>query len=188
MSRGQSPRALLTVVFGAAAVVAVSWATGAFLGFGGFAFAWVVHFAMMAGMSASMSALRPSPSGGWYQVRAWEPGLYRRLGVWPFMLLLRRIGWERANRKDRSYDGTRASLDAFELGTRRAELSHLILAVIGTALVLAAVVARAWTAVAWLSILNIVLHVYPVMLQRALRARLDRLQRALRRTPAPLPR
>ncbi|WP_328478016.1 hypothetical protein OHA21_26010 [Actinoplanes sp. NBC_00393] len=157
---------------GAAAVVAVTWAVGAFLGFNGFAAAWTVHFAMMAWMSALLDAAKPELRGDWFRVRAWEPGAYRRLGAWRYMRLLRAIGWERHNRR---LDGARSSLPAFELATRRSEAAHLVIGLIGLVLAAVAIGFRAWWAAGWLVFLDVVLHGYPVLLQRAVRFRLQRL-------------
>ncbi|MEU4422543.1 hypothetical protein AB0F81_18085 [Actinoplanes sp. NPDC024001] len=170
-------RAMIIGVGGAAAVVAVTWAVGAVTGFGSFATAWTVHFAMMAWMSGLLDAARPGLRGDWFRVRAWEPGVYRRAGVWWYMRLLRAVGWERLNRAGRRFDGTRESLPAFDLATRRSELAHLVLAAIGTVLVVVAVAFRSWGAAGWLAVLNVVLHCYPVLLQRAVRFRLQRLAR-----------
>ncbi|GAB7046184.1 hypothetical protein JCM9534A_13100 [Catenuloplanes indicus JCM 9534] len=51
-----------------------------------------------------------------------------------------------------------------------------MLAAAGTLLAVVAAIAGAWTAVAWRTALTAVLHVYPTILQRAIRARLTRLQ------------
>ncbi|MFI2271133.1 glycosyl-4,4'-diaponeurosporenoate acyltransferase CrtO family protein [Catenuloplanes sp. NPDC020197] len=114
-------------------------------------------------------------------------GLYRRLGAWSFMRLLRRIGWERAMRASRAFDGTRATLPAFDRDTRRSELAHTVLAGAGLLLAVVAAIAGAWTAVAWHAALTTVLHVYPTMLQRAMRARLARLRPAPDDVAAPPP-
>ena len=164
---------------GALAVAGAAWVTGAVFGFRGPAFAWVTHCALMAWMSAVMTVTRPALRGGWFQVRAGEPAVYRRLGVVLFLRLLRRIGWERAQRGTRSFDGTRSALTGLERDTRRSELAHLVLAAIGTVLVAVAVAFAAWDAAAWLLAVNILLHGYPVLLQRWVRARVTRIARSV---------
>ncbi len=172
----RKPYAVVIVVSGAAAVVGAAWATAAAVGFDSFAFAWVTHFVLMLWMSAASAVLRPRLDGPWYRVRSWEPQVYRRLGVWHFMRLLRTVGWERATRGSRAFDGTRSSLAGLDRDTRTSEFGHLVLAVVGAVLVMAAIALRAWPAVAWLSVLNVVLHGYPVLLQRAMRHRVDRIR------------
>jgi hypothetical protein len=164
---------------GAVAVVGVAGATGAALGFGSFAFAWVVHFVLMLWMSAALRALQPRLAGPWYRVRSWEPRWYRRVGVWQFMRLLRVVGWERAMRERRAFDGSRSSLAGLHRDTRMSECGHVVLFVVGALLVVVAVAVRAWSAVAWLSILNVLLHGYPVLLQRAMRHRVERIRQRM---------
>lgn len=77
------------------------------------------------------------------------------------------------------FDGRRASLAAYEQATREAEFSHLLLGGIGTGLVLAAAARRAWGAAGWLLGANLFFQVYPVLLQRTMRARVERLLRGL---------
>jgi hypothetical protein len=170
-------RTLVIGVGGAAAVAAVSGAVGAIAGFDGFPVAWTVHFAMMAWMSALLDAARPALRGGWFRVRAWEPRAYRLIGVHAYRSLLRIVGWDRLNRRSRPFDGTRASLPALDRATRVSELAHLILAAIGTVLVVVAVAFQAWQGAAWLLALNVLLHVYPVLLQRTVRHRVGRVLR-----------
>jgi hypothetical protein len=181
MGRAPAPQVVARVGLGAAAVVAVAWVAGAAFGVRGPSFAWITHFAMMAWISDALRVAGPRLRSDWFRVRGWEPSTYRRLGVFRYMRLLRLVGWERLLRAGRSFDGTRASLDAFERDTRLSELGHVILAVIGSAMVLVAAGYRAWDAFAWLLTANVVLHVYPALLQRAVRARIDRI-----RLPRPL--
>jgi hypothetical protein len=165
-------RAVLLVIAGAGAVVAVGWATGEVLGYRGPAFAWVVHFALMAWGAPSVAALWPDPRGRFLRVRRWEPAVYRRLGAGWYGRGLRAVGWERLMSAHRVFDGTRASLPALERQARRAEAAHTLLALVGWALVAVAAAFTAWDAVGWLTAANFVFHCYPIMLQRMLRARL----------------
>ncbi len=179
MTPGRKPYAVVIVLSGAAAVAGVAWAAGDALGLDSFAFAWVTHFLLMLWMSAILAALPPRLDGPWYRVRSWEPRWYRRLGVWHFMRLLRAVGWERAMRGRRAFDGTRASLAGLDRDTRGSECGHLVLAVVGVVLVMVVGAVRGWAAVTWLAVLTIVLHGYPVLLQRAMRHRVERLRRRL---------
>ncbi len=56
---------------------------------------------------------------------------------------------------------------------------HLVLPVVGVVLVMVVGGVRGWAAVTWLAVLTIVLHGYPVLLQRAMRHRVERLRRRL---------
>jgi hypothetical protein len=173
---GRKPYATVRVAAGAVAAAGVSAVTAAAFGFDTFVFAWVVQFALMGWMSSAVHLLRPRLDGPWFRVRSWEPAVYRRLGVWSFMRALRRLGWERAMRGSRAFDGTRASLDGLDRDTRTSEFGHLMLALAGTALMVAAAAVQAWSAFTWLAVLNVVLHGYPVLLQRAMRHRVGRVR------------
>ena len=55
------------------------------------------------------------------------------------------------------------------------EFAHVVLGAIGTGMVVVALAYHTWDAAAWLFAANVVLHAYPIMLQRVLRSRLHRL-------------
>ncbi|MGW4498279.1 glycosyl-4,4'-diaponeurosporenoate acyltransferase CrtO family protein [Micromonospora sp. NPDC004336] len=173
-------RARLVPLLGAVAVIGAGAATGALFGYG-FTFAWVVHFALMAWITGWMRQAQPALSGGYWRARPWEPALHRRLGVWWYARLLRRLGWERVVRGQRSFDGSRSGLAALARDTRRSEFAHLVLASIGLGLAGAALLSGARGAAGWLAVLTVLLHVYPVLLQRAVRARVERVATAAER-------
>ncbi len=158
---------------GALAVAGLAWACATALG-GGFAFAWVTHFLMMAWISGVLDAVQPRLDGAWFRVRPREPRVYRRLGVVAYRKALRRVGWDRLGGRH-VFDGTRASLAALDRQTRMSETGHLVVGAVGTAMVLVAAALQAWDAAAWLLAVNVVLHAYPVMLQRFTRSRVRRL-------------
>ncbi|GAA3767092.1 hypothetical protein [Micromonospora maritima] len=86
--------ARLILLLGPVAVAAVGAFTGEVLGYG-FAFAWVVHFALMAWIAAWMRRAQPRLSGRYWRPRPWESTLYRLLGVRVYAQALRRVGWDR---------------------------------------------------------------------------------------------
>lgn len=109
----------------------------------------------------------------WFRVRAWEAPIYRWLGVYAYMTLLRLVGWERLRKTAQGFDGTRASLAHYERRTREAEFSHVLLG--GLNLILLSPAARHPDTALWLLLTGLLFHVYPVMLQRTLRQRLQQL-------------
>jgi hypothetical protein len=165
----------LRLVLGAVGAAAVVGTAAAALGVRGPAFAWITHFVMMAWTSAVLEVVQPLLRSRWFHVRDREPLVYRRLGVLQYGAVLRRVGWERATSSGRSFDGTRSSLPDLERRTRMSEFAHVVLGVFGTGMVVVALACHAWDAAAWLFVANVVLHAYPIMLQRVLRARLHRL-------------
>ena len=176
--RGIAPhraRTAVVAVGGGIAVVGLAGAVDAAFGYGNFMFAWVLHFLLMGWMSAVVDTVQPRLRGSWFRVRDWEPVVHRRLGAWWYMRLLRLVGWERLTGRNSAFTGTRGSLAAFDRQTRLSEFAHFVIAVLVTAISVAAAAFGAWDAAAWMFSLNFVLHVYPVLLQRALRARIQRL-------------
>jgi hypothetical protein len=175
MAGPASTKYWLGLLLGLMVIALLSHLAGRWFGYGTFAWAWFVHFLLMIWMLAVEDVARLPYDGDWYRVRSWEPGLYRALGVFGFMRLLRLVGWERANRKAKKFDGTRASLPAYERATRSSEFNHAVLAVVGVWMTATALAFGAWDCAAWLLGVNVFLHVYPVMLQRTMRARVQRL-------------
>lgn len=120
-------------------------------------------------------ATRPVLLSDWFTVRRWEAPLYRRLGAYRYRDLLRAVGWERVRREAQGFKGNRATLSRYEHHTREAEYSHVLLGLLNLGLIgWLWRVGRTDTAL-WLGLTGIFFHVYPVMLQRALRSRLAKL-------------
>lgn len=87
------------------------------------------------------------------------------------------VGWERFRRQAQGFDGTRASLPHYEQATRRAEYTHVLLAALNLGLAASFWRGAQRDSAGWLLATGVFFHVYPVMLQRAVRARLGRLYR-----------
>nr|WP_244977121.1 hypothetical protein [Deinococcus humi] len=124
---------------------------------------------------ALLAVTRPPLRGAFFTVNGWEVCLYQRLGAPAFGTLLRRVGWERLRRDARGFSGTRASLARLDHATREAEYSHLLLALVCAGIALGALSLHAADTAGWLMLTAIPTHLYPVMLQRSLRWRLQRL-------------
>jgi len=146
-------------------------------------FAFNAHFVGMACAVYVDMLLVPRLDARWFEVSPREVRVYRALGALGFMRLLRAIGWERAMRIGQKFEMKRATLADYERATRHGENAHALLfvATLGGALGLAA--AGEVAGVLWLVAMGVVFHVYPVMLQRTQRARLQPLL-ARRAVPA----
>ncbi|GHF36679.1 hypothetical protein HNQ07_001293 [Deinococcus metalli] len=136
-----------------------------------------LHAGLMRWAVDALPALCPELRGGWFRVRDWEPRVYRRVGVYVYMRGLRVLGWEAFRRSAVGFAGRRAELARLERATREAETNHAVLGALGVTLAVLAARRRWWDAALWQLLLTALLHAYPVMLQRTLRARLARLQR-----------
>ncbi len=111
----------------------------------------------------------------WFRVPAGERAIHRMLGVPIFGWLLDRSGWDRIVGKSmRGFDGTRASLPSLE-GSLRGNVSahgacfaiHVLLAVF------ALFTKHPWRGALWMLLPGVVVHLYPVLLQRSIMLRLQ---------------
>lgn len=163
-------------------VLAITLAVGAgvvfferLTGFRSFLFAFELHFLLMFLAANVDKLLDPALDSPRFEVGPREVLLYRRLGVVGFMRFLQRIGWTAAMRNSKVFDGTRASLATYERATREGENAHGIIFCVVLAPIAWALLQGWWDAVFWLGSMSILFHVYPVMLQRTQRARLQAL-------------
>lgn len=160
------------VALGLALALGGAGVVGRVAGRGGPLYAVATHALLMRWGLYVLRAVPHRPPGGWFQVRPWEAPLYRRLGVLEYRRLLRWAGWERYRRGATGFTGRRDSLAAYAAASREAEFSHLLLAAIGAGLVGRALRRRAWREAGWLLACNVFFQVYPVLLQRTMRARI----------------
>ena len=110
----------------------------------------------------------------WYRVPAGERVLHRLLGVEIFGWRLDRSGWNRRLAEPmRGFEGTRAGLSSLEQSVRGAASAHGTSFAIHVLLAAAALfTGRPWGAL-WILLPGVVLHLYPVLLQRSLMLRLQ---------------
>ncbi len=164
----------MLAAFAATAVtVGVLVAAWIVIGPTGLTFAWITHFTLMFWVVLVAEA-RASPLGGrWFRVRPWETAVYPAVGARLYGKVLDVVGWNRLVARGRAFSGSRAGLQALDQHTRRSEAGHLLCLLVTATLVGAVAWAGQWGGVAWLAGLGVVLHVYPAMLQRLLRARIQ---------------
>lgn len=137
-------------------------------------FAIVVQFLVMAWAAFVVTDRFPVLSVDWFRVSGWETSLYRMTGVGLFGRLLGVVGWNRLIARERDYQVTREGLRHLEQHTRRSEVAHLLCAAVGFGLAGAALIVGTPTGAGWLSLSTIVFQLYPALLQRLVRARLQR--------------
>jgi len=148
-----------------------------FLGFRSPMFAFTMHFILMGAAATIDQLLAPRLDSRRFDVSARELRLYRRLGVFAFMRLLRKIGWTAAIRDRKVFDGTRRTIASYEQATRHGENAHAWLFAIVLAPIAWAIARGWWDAALWIGSMNVAFHLYPIMLQRTQRARLVALLR-----------
>ncbi len=108
----------------------------------------------------------------WFRVPAGERVLHRILGVGIFRWTLEHLGWERHIHK-RKFHATRAGLPSLEVALRSNASAHGTCFVIH--LLLAAVAlftGHLWGGL-WILLPGVLVHLYPVLLQRSLMLRIQ---------------
>ena len=173
------PKLVLSVLSGAI-VGGLLLFIGSEFGFrsGGFAFLlnWMV-MSWVAFLGGALKVSIPIPDG-YFVIRGWESSgrFYSLLGVRLFKRLLVRGPFSGLNSKIH-YSGDRSSLKQLLGPMRDAEAAHLLVFLIVALAAGYAGVMGWWDLVVQLLSLNILLNIYPIMVQRLNRARLDRILR-----------
>jgi len=110
----------------------------------------------------------------WFRVPAGERVLHRVLGVGVFGWMLDRSGWNRHLAEPmRGFDGTRAGLPSLELSVRGGASAHgTCFAIHALLAAVAFLTGHPWGAL-WILLPGVVLHLYPVLLQRSIMLRIQ---------------
>ena len=141
-----------------------------------FAFAWALNFMLMLFVSMFSGALKSPLTSSYYNQNTWERSgeIYRYLGIDFFRKLLVWIGWEKLIRKSSPIEKNTKALAHLHYQTKRSEIDHLIIFVI--VMVFNVFVATRYGILKSLSlfILNVILNLYPILLQRYNRPRIER--------------
>ena len=111
----------------------------------------------------------------WFRVPAGERVLHRVLGVGIFGWLLDASGWNRRVVEPlRAFSGTKGGLGSFDESLRSSVISHGTCFAIHVVLAVFALFSRhPWKGALWILLPGVVLHLYPVLLQRAMMLRLQ---------------
>ena len=111
----------------------------------------------------------------WFRVPARERLLHRMLGIGVFGWLLDVSGWNRHFLEPlRGFSGKRAGLRFLEQSVRAAAVSHGICFAIHVLLAVLALFSRhPWSAALWMLLPGVVVHLYPVLVQRSIMLRLQ---------------
>src|SRR5690606_11944709 len=156
-------------------VVIISYLTGKYLGFTSFSFAWVLNFSLMAWYTFINSIYNFPLNSSYFKVRNWEEktSLYTYLGVRIYKKLLVWTGWENITRKENPIKKDANTLQSLAYNSRSSEFGQSVIAVI--VLIITIGVSRSLADAKWLLLTNLLLNIYPVMLQRYNRPRYERL-------------
>jgi hypothetical protein len=142
----------------------------------GFAFAWALNFVLMFFTLAFVEALNSDLGLPYFKEQAWERRgkFYELLGISLFRKLLVLVGWEKLNKKANPVGKSIAALSHLHHQTKKSELGHaaIFLIVLGFSIYVAVVHGLAESK--WLFVLDILLNLYPIFLQRYNRPRIER--------------
>jgi len=156
--------------------VALIFALIRFVGVTGLASAWALNFLLMLCVSVFIGTLKANLTSDYFKEKTWENQgkIYEKLGINVFRKLLVFIGWEKITKQANPVKKNLDALIHLEYETKQSELSHLIIFFIVLGFTIYVAVKHGVSASLWLLFLNVVLHVYPVFLQRYNRPRIQR--------------
>jgi hypothetical protein len=131
----------------------------------------VAMWTLILGPGVSGPVMRRLPRH-WFRVAGGERVIHRILGVEIFRWLLERSGWERHVHK-RAFKSAKAGLPSLEVALRSNASAHGTCFAIHTLLAAVALfTGHAWGAL-WILLPGVVIHLYPVLLQRSIMLRLQ---------------
>nr|WP_315484333.1 hypothetical protein [uncultured Undibacterium sp.] len=141
-----------------------------------FTFAWALNFLLMMWVSAFVEVANSPMTSAYYNEKGWERKgkIYTYLGVNLFRKLLVLVGWEKLTRKTSPIEKNTQALLHLHHQTKKSELGHLIILIIVLGFTLFVAVKLSMMQSLWLMILNVLLNLYPVILQRYNRPRIQR--------------
>jgi hypothetical protein len=145
-------------------------------GLDSFLFAWILNFMLMMCLLSYLNTFKPKLTSGYFTIKRWENEgkIYVLTGVNLFRKLLVLVGWEKITKAVNPVKNGLSALQQLEYGTRQAEFGHLIVFLIILATNILVAISMGLMASLWLIILNLLLNVYPLLLQRYNRPRFQR--------------
>jgi hypothetical protein len=110
----------------------------------------------------------------WFRVPTGERVLHRIVGVGIFGWLLDVSGWNHLIKSLRGFSGKKAGLLSLEQHARAGAIAHGICFAIHVLLAVLALFSRhPWSGALWMLLPGVVVHLYPVLLQRSIMLRLQ---------------
>ena len=166
----------LTLILIAILTIASIYALVIYIKMDGFPFALILNFLLMLFITFFTEALKSPLASSYFNEKGWEQSrkIYEHLGINFFRKLLVWIGWEKVIRKSSPIEKNTEALANLYYRTKKSELDHLIILLI--VLGFNVFVAFKFGLLKSLSlfILNVLLNLYPIFLQRYNRPRIER--------------
>lgn len=169
----------IKAILASALSLLICFYTGKFLGFTSFSFAWILNFVLMACYTFIDSLFNWKYEFSYFDSQRFERGgaVYNYFGVKFYRKLLVLTGWEKLRMKENKMRNSRSSLEHAEYKSRSSEAGHTVIFLIVSLATL--FVANSFPEALWLIILNLLLNVYPILVQRYNRPRYRRILRKM---------
>jgi len=167
-----------TLIFAFIAIITIGsiYALIHYIKMDGFSFAWALNFLLMLCVLFFTETLKSQLTSAYYNEKGWEQRgkIYEHLGINFFRKLLVWTGWERLNKKSNPIEKNTKALMNLHYQTKKSELGHLIIFLIVLGFNVFVAFKFGVFKSLWLLILNILLNLYPIFLQRYNRPRIER--------------
>lgn len=151
-------------------------------------FSIALNFLLMFWVSIYENQVKPALDSPYFDSQPFEKQgkIYRNFGVTLYQAILVKSGWEKLRQKGMPIRKTLRDVEAYERGSRAAEVGHLAVAVVVLAVTVYVIITHSLRDARWLIITNLLLNIYPVLLQRHIRPRLQQLIARFRASEARL--
>jgi len=169
-------RKVLILIFIVIITIACTYALIYYVGMQGFAFAWALNFLLMGCVLFFTETLKAPLTSPYYNEKPWEQGgkIYQSLGINVFRKLLVWVGWEKLNKKSSPVEKNTTALMHLHYRTKQSELGHIIILMIVLGVNIFVAFKFGILKSLWLLVLNILFNLYPILLQRYNRPRIER--------------
>lgn len=142
----------------------------------GFSFAFALNFMLMTCALTFTETLKSPLNSSYFSEKSWEKKgkIYESLGINMYRTLLVKIGWEKLNKKSKPVEKNTEALTNLYYRTKQDELGHLMIMLIVLGFTVFVAYKFGILRSLWLLVLNILLNIYPIFLQRYNRPRIAR--------------
>ena len=153
-----------------------------FMSMSSLAYSVSLNFILMIWMSIVETLLRPALLSSYFNCHSieGEGEIYKYFGVHFFRKLLVLSGWERSRKKENPIRKSLILLEYYEYRTRASEFGHSIIAIIIAFISVYVCIEYSFKETLWLICFNIFMNLYPIIVQRYNRPRVQRVIKKLK--------
>lgn len=155
--------------------ILICFGIGLISSFNSFVFSWTLNLSLMFWYLVLVSQINPKLDSSYFNQKPFEKngGIYKYFGVQIYRKLLVWVGWEKVIKKANPIKNSLIKLKICEHNTRVSELGHIIIAII--VFITGIFLSNSLVQAKWFIITNLLLNIYPVLVQRFNRPRYSRL-------------